>query len=141
MNKQSGPTIESLDHFFVYSSDLRSTHQFYTEILGLEDGPRPKFEFPGHWFYLDGKPVVHVGTEEFEGGYNNPGAQKTKDEKLGTGVVDHIAFKCRNADAFTKRLKSNNHPYKTQEIPDFDLRQIFVKDPDGVTIELNFFGE
>lgn len=141
MTDNSEPKIESLDHFFVYSSNLQKTKQFYSEILGLKDGPRPQFSFPGHWFYLNEKPVVHVGTSEFEGGFKDGESVSTKISQVGTGSVDHIAFKCKNIQEFIARLDSLGQPFRTQEIPDFDLKQIFVKDPNGVTIELNFFGE
>ncbi len=141
MIDNSEPKIESLDHFFVYSSDLAKTKRFYSEVLGLEDGPRPKFSFPGHWFYLDEKPVVHVGTSEFEGGFKDGESESKETSSTGTGSVDHIAFKCKNIRKFLARLDSLEQPFKTQEIPDFDLKQIFVEDPNGVTIELNFFGE
>ena len=137
MKKKFNSDIESLDHFFVYSSKLTLTKTFYCEILGLEDGPRPAFDFAGYWFYLNGQPVIHVGTNEFPGGFYRT------DHDLGndTGSIDHVAFRCKGFSEFIARFQQHNQQFKIQEIPDFDLKQIFVKDPNGVTIELNFFGE
>ena len=100
--------LDRLDHYFVYASDLERTRAFYSEVLGLEQGPRPDFGFPGFWFYLEDRPVVHVGNEEFEGGYTEDGEER-------------------------------NLSFERREIPDFSLSQLFINDPDGVTIELNFF--
>ena len=137
MEKNFSWGIESLDHFFVYSSKLSLTKTFYCEVLGLEDGPRPAFDFPGYWFYLSGKPVIHIGTNEFPGGFDRTNHDREDD----TGTIDHVAFRCKGFSEFIVRFQKYDQQFKTHEIPDFDLKQIFVKDPNGVTIELNFFGE
>ena len=137
MKKQLGCGIEILDHFFVYSSKLSLTKTFYCEVLGLEDGPRPAFDFPGYWFYLSGKPVIHVGTNEFPGGFDRTDHDREDD----TGTIDHVAFRCKGFSGFITRFQEYDQQFKTHEIPDFDLKQIFIRDPNGVTIELNFFGE
>ena len=137
MKKKLSCGIETLDHFFVYSSKLSLTKTFYCEVLGLEDGPRPAFDFPGYWFYLNGQPVVHVGTSEFSGGFDS----LNQDRGNNTGAVDHIAFRCKGVSEFISRFRQYDQQFKINEIPDFDLKQLFVKDPNGVTIELNFFGE
>ncbi len=137
MKKKFNSGIESLDHFFVYSSKLTLTKTFYCEVLGLEDGPRPAFDFAGYWFYLNGQPVIHVGTNEFPGGFDHT------DRDLGndTGSIDHVAFRCKGFSEFIARFQQYKQQFKIHAIPDFDLKQIFVQDPNGVTIELNFFGE
>ena len=137
MKKKLSCGIETLDHFFVYSSKLSLTKTFYCEILGLEDGPRPAFDFPGYWFYLSGKPVIHVGTNEFSGGLE----RTDNDREDDTGTIDHVAFRCKGFSGFIARFQEYDQQFKTHEIPDFDLKQIFIRDPNGVTIELNFFGE
>jgi catechol 2,3-dioxygenase-like lactoylglutathione lyase family enzyme len=129
--------LERLDHYFVYASDLERSRHFYAEVLGLHQGPRPQFDFPGHWFYLEDRPVVHVGNDAFEGGYVEDGAERRITG--GTGPVDHIAFRGSDIDAFEQRFAAQGVDYQRREVPDFKLSQLFVKDPDGVTIELNFF--
>ena len=42
--------------------------------------------------------------------------------------------------AFVRRLRERAVEYQPRSLPEFDLYQIFVKDPNGLTIELNFFG-
>ena len=134
-------TLQSLDHFLVYASDLEVTKQFYVETLGFEVGVRPPFEFPGYWLYLGGRAVVHLagddGTDKFE---KYLGKRQVLPDG-GTGALDHIAFRCGEFDAFRAKLESLNVPYIHRVVPDFDLQQLFVDDPDGVTIELNFFND
>ena len=129
--------LQRLDHYFVFASDLEQSRQFYSEVLELEMGPRPDFGFPGHWFYLEDRPVVHLGNAEFEGGYTTDDSPR---EITGsTGPVDHIAFRGDGIDTFIERFERMNVDFQRREVPDFKLSQLFVKDPEGVTIELNFF--
>lgn len=132
-------TIKRLDHYFIYSRSLDRTADFYANILGLELGPRPDFDFAGSWFYLDGVPVVHAGTADFAGGYPDNGVKDKSHLKNGTGRLDHIAFRADNIQEFKDRLTKAEIDFHTQELKDFNLTQLFVKDPDGLTIELNFF--
>lgn len=129
--------LDRLDHYFVYASDLQRSADFYGEVLGLENGPRPDFDFPGYWFYLEDRPVVHIGNELFEGGYVTGEGERSITGS--TGPVDHIAFRGSDIDAFVSRFETRGIEFQRREIPDFKLSQLFVKDPDGVTIELNFF--
>ena len=130
-------TLDRLDHYFVYASDLEQSRKFYDEVLGLTQGPRPDFGFPGFWFYIGEQAVVHIGNEEFEGGYVE------EDEPISTtgntGAVDHIAFRGKDIENFENRFNELNLRYERREIPDFSLSQLFIKDPNGITIELNFF--
>src|SRR5262249_31104850 len=56
------------------------------------------------------------------------------------GVVDHIAFLATDPAGFSRRLKEQGIEFQPRSLPEFDLYQIFLKDPNGLTIELNFFG-
>ncbi len=53
-------SVGVLDHFNIRTRKLADTVRFYEEILGLENGDRPNFAFPGAWMYSEGKPVVHL---------------------------------------------------------------------------------
>jgi hypothetical protein len=54
--------------------------------------------------------------------------------------VDHIAFLASEPGGLIRRLKERGIDYQPRSLPEFDLYQIFIKDPNGLTIELNFFG-
>ena len=56
-------------------------------------------------------------------------------QKLG---VDHIAFAATDVDAVRKRLQANNISFREQIVPRTGDTQIFLYDPDGVGVELNF---
>lgn len=52
--------IQGMNHFTVLSSDLNQSKNFYVEILGLKEGSRPDFSFPGAWLYADGQAILHI---------------------------------------------------------------------------------
>ena len=52
--------ISNIDHVNVESDDIERSARFYREVIGLREGPRPKFDRPGYWMYADDKPVVHI---------------------------------------------------------------------------------
>jgi hypothetical protein len=59
----------------------------------------------------------------------------------GSGSVDHIAFLAKDPQEVRQRIQKNNVEMHFRSFPDAKLFQIFLKDPDDVTIELNFLGE
>jgi hypothetical protein len=60
--------------------------------------------------------------------------------KDNSGVIDHVAFLATDPDRFVKHLKELKVDCRPRNFPESQLYQLFIKDPDGLTIELNFFG-
>ena len=123
-----GMSVGVLDHFNIRTRKLGETVRFYEDILGLENGDRPKFAFPGAWMYSEGKPVVHLVDI----------SPTDEPQKPDSGVVHHVAFVSRGFAAMKDRLKSKGMAFDTRQVPGGDLWQIFVNDPNGVLIELNY---
>ena len=123
-----GMSVGVLDHFNIRTRRLADTVRFYEDVLGLEKGARPNFAFPGAWMYSEGKAVVHLvdisSTDEAQ--------------KPDSGVVHHVAFVSRGFDGMKQRLQSKGMPFDARQVPGGDLWQIFVDDPNGVMIELNY---
>jgi len=123
-----GMSVGVLDHFNIRTRNLADTVHFYEDVLGLEKGPRPNFAFPGAWMYSDGKAVVHLvdisGTSE--------------PQKPDSGGVHHVAFASRGFDDMKQRLKAKDRQFEARQVPGGELWQIFVDDPNGVLIELNY---
>jgi catechol 2,3-dioxygenase-like lactoylglutathione lyase family enzyme len=55
-----------------------------------------------------------------------------------TGALDHIAFFATDWPACRDRLTRFRVTFTERFAPALNVRQVFVTDPDGVTIELNF---
>lgn len=130
--------LVALDHFFVYATDLDASRRFYERVLGLEVGPRPPFGFDGCWLYLGGRPVVHLGAADGNATLAGYLGERDGAARTDTGAVDHIAFQADGFEPYRARLDALGVEYRHRVVPDFDLDQLFVRDPDGVTIELNF---
>ena len=125
-----------LQHFTIEPSDLERTKNFYCDVLGLEDGDRPPLGFPGYWLYSGGVPTVHLlGKRKPREGIVVRG---TKKKFKDTGRFDHVAFSATNIAGVRKRLKSKKVKFREQVIPRTGGQQIFLYDPDGVGVELNF---
>ena len=121
-------SVGVLDHFNIRTRKLAETVRFYESILGLEKGPRPNFAFPGAWMYSEGKAVVHLVDI----------AATDEPQKPDSGVVHHVAFASTGFDGMADRLKSRGMPFEARQVPGGELWQIFVNDPNGVMIELNY---
>jgi catechol 2,3-dioxygenase-like lactoylglutathione lyase family enzyme len=121
-------SVGMLDHYNVSTRNLRDTVRFYEEVLGLVNGPRPPFDFPGAWLYSEGHPVLHL----------NDISPTDKPQRPDSGVIDHIAFGSRGFEAIKQHLTRKGVPFRANEVPNSTRRQIFVTDPNNVLIELNF---
>jgi hypothetical protein len=53
-------------------------------------------------------------------------------------VVHHVAFISQGFAGMKKRLEAGGFEYDSRQVPGGDLWQIFVNDPNGVMIELNY---
>jgi len=123
--------LRNLNHVLVLADDLEATRDFYAEVLGLEVGERPPFAFPGYWLYLGNRAVIHLASKDRGGTGEGASAD-------GTGAIDHIAFEATGLADMTARLEARGIPARQREVPGLGLRQLFVQDPNGVTIELNY---
>lgn len=130
--------ISRLDHVSIRTIDLAATERFYTTVLGFEVGPRPAFNFPGIWLYQDKIAVVHVVAID----PNDPAGLKEhlgeKPLASGTGTIDHVAFAGSDVTAMRAHFQAAGVPFRDRMVPSLNLEQVFIEDPNGVTIELNF---
>jgi catechol 2,3-dioxygenase-like lactoylglutathione lyase family enzyme len=120
--------VGMLDHFNIRTRKLDDTVAFYQDILGLENGARPSFSFPGAWMYSEGRPVVHLVDI----------SPTSEPQKPDSGVVHHVAFASRDFNGMKARLTSKGIAFDVRQVPGGELWQIFVRDPNGVMIELNY---
>jgi catechol 2,3-dioxygenase-like lactoylglutathione lyase family enzyme len=121
-------SVGMLDHFNIRTRQLGNTVRFYEDILGLQNGDRPNFAFPGAWMYSEGRAVVHLVDISATG----------EAQKPDSGVVHHVAFASRDFNGMKQRLQSKGMAFDTRQVPGGELWQIFVRDPNGVMIELNY---
>ncbi len=120
--------IGLLNHFTLKCrvEDLEPLKTFYGSVLGLTEGPRPGFEFPGAWLYSGGQATVHLA------------ARLDEAAAPATGPLDHISFNGQDIEAMRKRLADLGIAFGESPVPGFPLHQIFLKDPVGLKVEITY---
>ena len=131
--------VERMEHFLVLSDDMDETRDFYCDVLGMEVGFRPELEFPGYWLYLGDVGCLHIAEWETYSAFTKRSDIPMSRQTPGTGPIDHIAFNATDFDAMLAKLDTRGLDYKANLLDDIGLRQLFIQDPNGVTLELNFW--
>ena len=134
--------VTALNHFLLVAKDLERTRNFYEKVLGMEiASERPDFGFPGYWLKVGSEICVHLASQEPDQVRDRYLLKKHPAGTTGSGSVDHIAFLAKDPWEVRRRIEKEGVEMHFRSIPDSKLFQIFLKDPDDVTIELNFLGE
>ncbi|HSZ53680.1 MAG TPA: VOC family protein [Caulobacteraceae bacterium] len=118
--------IRGIDHINIGTARLEETKRFFRDVLGLTEGWRPPFSFGGAWLYAGDTAVVHlVELAEPKG----PSAD---------AALDHFAFRIDDLEGVVRRLDEAGIAYRLTDVPGSATRQVFVRDLNGVNIELNW---
>lgn len=118
--------VKSLDHVNIRTADLARSIAFYRDVLGMEQGWRPAFQFNGAWMYLDGNAFVHLVEVQ---------AEPTPGNALS---LEHFAFMAEDMVEFVAVLKARDIPYRPVDVPGTTITQINFHDPDGNHIHVDF---
>lgn len=122
--------ILDIDHYNLRAEPelLDELRDFYCTVVGLSVGKRPALRSLGYWLYADNKAVLHLS--------------QTKPEEIRqsnvNGTFDHVAFACADLQAFELHLNQLGISYRKSQIADTMQTQLFLSDPAGNGIELNF---
>lgn len=133
--------LTRLEHFLVMTHDVDATRDFYRDILGFSEGARPELGFLGHWLYLGEIPVIHIAEwASYTAHSQRLGIPVTR-PAAGTGPLDHVAFNgpADRYESLRARLDASALSYHPHDSPGIGLRQIFLEDPNGLKLELNFW--
>ncbi|MDX1426950.1 MAG: VOC family protein [Salegentibacter mishustinae] len=117
------------DHDTIRVKDLKTSVNFYKNILGLEQIDNGGLGDHIKWFQLDNKVQLHL---------------VESDARIEKHKGFHSAFNTANLSEFMDLLRSNNIPFENGKgekdtftnRPD-GIRQIYFQDPDGYWIEVN----
>ena len=94
--------ITHIDHFNISlkHAALETIRDFYVNVIGLTEGARPNFNFPGYWLYgVSEASILHLAVvlpDDSDG--ISPGKS--------TGQFDHISLKASDATSAWARLKA-----------------------------------
>ena len=139
--------FKRIDHIELLTTAPERTIAFYVDVLGFREGFRPPFDFPGLWLYKGDDEaqygVVHIigidpdapqGLVEYLG-------DKSEASLHGSAAIDHLAFLATDLPDMRRRLQQARLAFRERTVPSIGLHQLFVEDPSGVTIELNYPAE
>jgi catechol 2,3-dioxygenase-like lactoylglutathione lyase family enzyme len=118
--------VTAFQHVNSRSADVERTKDFYVR-LGLRVGDRPPFASRGYWMYLGDQPVLHLVQRK-----DREPAQE------GSGNLDHVAFQATDLEGTRRLLADAGLSFREAVVPRDNTVQIFVRDPDGIQVELNF---
>lgn len=129
-------TALRLDHINIRTARITESIAFYGEGLGLDIRPVPgrtDMSAGAYAYDSSGIPVVHlVGT--------NHVADSTTPVRGAAqfGMIDHFALRCETPQPYADRLTRLGHEFTRSDVPLIDMHLIFVRDPNGVLVELSF---
>ncbi len=130
--------LTKLEHYLVISDDIEATRRFYCDALGLRAGFRPELEFDGYWLYVGDVPSIHVAERHSYARYLAGMGIPMSSGDRGSGMVDHLAFTGSDFDGMLAHLRALGIEAHRNDVAEIGLRQLFVLDPSGIKIELNF---
>jgi catechol 2,3-dioxygenase-like lactoylglutathione lyase family enzyme len=130
--------VNALDHVNIITADLEGTSRFYAEFFQLDrrDAPAPLTPDNAQWMFDDaGRAILHINSVDCPRTYERevtPGP---------TGSIHHVALNCSDYGDVVGRLEARGMDYQVNLVASIGLRQVFTMDPNGVLLELNFFGD
>ena len=135
--------VSHIEHFLVAADNIDATRDWYARVLGMQSGPHPDFGFPVHWMYVNDVDVVHIGpsakqADDIQKKYLG---RTSQDSGTGTGAVDHIAFRASGLRAMLEHLRREKIAFSQRRANGQALFQLFLYDPNGIKIELNYAAE
>lgn len=120
--------IGKLDHVNLRTTQLETMIDWYSNILGMHSGDRPNFPFPGAWMYAGESAAVHlIGID------GAPGSGSEVDLKL-----EHFAFSATGGAKLEENLRAIGVQYQRIDLPEINIYQINLWDPDGNHIHVDF---
>ena len=128
-------------HINYVSDDVDRMHDFYTNVLGLNDIPQdefPRTEAKGDLGYsgrirfaTEGAMQMHLAERDFRVAFRNG-------QVINPVSRGHIAFRTDDLAAFLKILDENGIPYSDYGTAFAkEWHQVFFQDPEGNIIEVH----
>lgn len=118
--------LTGFDHINIRTANLDAMIAWYSDILGLQNGPGPDFRFPGAWLYLNETAVVHlVGVE-------------VPPTAGGDLALEHAALRARGLTGFLAKLDAAGIAYRLSPLEAVQNVQVNISDPDGNHLHIDF---
>jgi lactoylglutathione lyase len=119
-----------LNHIALYVVDLKSSTQFYQQVVGLDTIPEPFHDGRHTWFSIGTHGHLHI--------ISGAKAKAPHDKN------SHLCFSVLSINDFVINLKKNGVEYEnwaseknTVTTRVDGVKQLYFRDPDGYWIEIN----
>ena len=138
--------ISTLENYNIRTERLAETIAFYTSVLEFSEGKRPGNPPPGAWLLnANQEAVVHIAAVDRNDAAglartNETLGHRELDSLHGGGAIDHVAFLAEGFEDFIARCQDLGVPARSRQVPGTQVRQVFLTDPNGISVELNFRG-
>jgi catechol 2,3-dioxygenase-like lactoylglutathione lyase family enzyme len=116
--------LKTVRHTGIRISDVEKAKEFYGQIVGMNELPRPDLPVPGAWYECNGVQLHLIGQSE-----------AMRDIP---GVGPHVALQVEDLEEAKRELNARGIPFKGLTPPP-SMRAnpvLFIPDPDGNVIEL-----
>lgn len=133
--------VDAIDHVNIRTPDVIGTGRFFAEALAMTVTPSPGDPDPTKAAWVcdaDGRAVVHLAACEILYPWEESASPVPPG---GSGRLHHVAFRCTGYATTAERLRERGLTFRSNEVPQAGLRQLFLEEPNGILLELNFFGE
>ncbi len=129
-------TALRLDHINIRTNRIEESVAFYGEGLGLAIRPPPgsqDLSVGAYAYDQNDIPIVHlvVADQEAESATPVRGAAQF-------GMIDHFALRCDTPEPYVERLTRLGYDFTRRDVALIGMHLIFVRDPNGVLVELGF---
>ncbi len=120
--------LAALDHVNIRTARLGELTSFYAGVLGLRPGKRPPFDSGGAWLYCGRHAAVHL-------------IEVADSPEVPAPRIEHFAFRAEGLAEFLAQLREFDVAYRTNIVPELEIRQVHIRDPDGNHVEIAFAPE
>ena len=114
---------KNLNHIALHVEDIERSCDFYERLIGLEPIARPAFDFPGAWYRLGDHQELHLI------------AGQEQEPQVRSGA-NHYALLVADMDEAESYLSARGVEFSARRTRPDGAFQIYLRDPDGHTIEI-----
>jgi catechol 2,3-dioxygenase-like lactoylglutathione lyase family enzyme len=133
-------SVLGFNHLNIRTPDFKRTVAFLRDALGMKVTPIAESDSieKSAWVHDDtGAAVLHLASAEVR---YSPTEVLPAEPPRGSGAIQHVALSCTDFEAMRARLTALDVSFRENHIPRDGVRQIFVRDPTDILIELHFSG-
>ena len=101
--------LSHIEHLLLLVDDVDATADWFVDNIGMDRDHTPDFKVPVTWLYIGERDVLHIAQMPREGSKEKRFQDRylggtNADQTSGTGIIDHVAFRCTGLPEMIERL-------------------------------------